>query len=176
MKYSMSSLETDEKVAEVERNGNDVSVKLSMEKEVSVLKNVRVQTGAKKFEVEHDVGTTNVRVVFPYATGAKKGQISIATSLGSMNFIVSRGAVDESAGGANATHKTLKSSMPGKVLKVICKVGDRVEAGQTLLVIEAMKMENEIKSPISGVIEKIAAVEGNKVETGEMLLLIGKGE
>ncbi len=62
--------------------------------------------------------------------------------------------------------------MPGKVVRVLIKAGDRVEAGQGLLVVEAMKMQNEIRSPKSGIVEKILAKEGQPVNAGEILCVV----
>jgi len=59
--------------------------------------------------------------------------------------------------------------MPGKVVRTLVKAGDRVEAGQGLFVVEAMKMQNEIRSPKSGAIERILAREGQAVNAGEVL-------
>ena len=59
--------------------------------------------------------------------------------------------------------------MPGKVVRLLVKAGDTVEAGQGLLVIEAMKMQNEIRSPKSGVVERLLAQEGQPVNAGEIL-------
>jgi biotin carboxyl carrier protein len=59
--------------------------------------------------------------------------------------------------------------MPGKVIRLLVKAGDAVEAGQGLLVIEAMKMQNEIRSPKSGVVERLLAEEGQAVNAGEVL-------
>jgi biotin carboxyl carrier protein len=59
--------------------------------------------------------------------------------------------------------------MPGKVVRLLVKTGDTVEAGQGLLVIEAMKMQNEIRSPKSGVVERLLAQEGQAVNAGEIL-------
>jgi len=59
--------------------------------------------------------------------------------------------------------------MPGKVVRLLVKAGDTVEAGQGLLVIEAMKMQNEIHSPKSGVVERLLAQEGQPVNAGEIL-------
>ena len=62
--------------------------------------------------------------------------------------------------------------MPGKVIRIFVKAGDRVEAGQGLLVIEAMKMQNEICSPKSGVVKRVLAQEGQPVNAGEILAWI----
>ena len=59
--------------------------------------------------------------------------------------------------------------MPGKVVRVIAKVGDSVEAGQGLLVVEAMKMQNEIRSPKSGIVGRLLVKEGQNVNAGEVL-------
>jgi biotin carboxyl carrier protein len=59
--------------------------------------------------------------------------------------------------------------MPGKVVRLLVKAGDTVEAGQGLLVVEAMKMQNEIRSPKSGVVERLLVQEGQPVTTGEVL-------
>lgn len=62
--------------------------------------------------------------------------------------------------------------MPGKVVRLLVKEGDMVEAGQGLLVVEAMKMQNEIRSPKSGKIEKFFVTEGQAVNAGEALLWV----
>jgi biotin carboxyl carrier protein len=65
----------------------------------------------------------------------------------------------------------VKSQMPGKIVRVLVKAGDTVTRGQSLLVMEAMKMENEIKSPQDGVIKEVKVNEAQAVETGAELLL-----
>ena len=62
--------------------------------------------------------------------------------------------------------------MPGKVIRVLAQVGEKVEAGQGLLVVEAMKMQNEIRSPKTGIVERIFAQEGQPVNAGEVLVWI----
>jgi biotin carboxyl carrier protein len=62
--------------------------------------------------------------------------------------------------------------MPGKVVRLLVKAGDHVEAGQGLLVVEAMKMQNEIRSPKSGTVERVLAREGQPVNAGETLAWI----
>jgi len=68
---------------------------------------------------------------------------------------------------------TLSAPMPGKVVRVLVGAGDAVEAGQGLLVVEAMKMQNEIKSPRSGQVVSIMVREGATVAAGEPLATIG---
>jgi biotin carboxyl carrier protein len=59
--------------------------------------------------------------------------------------------------------------MPGKVVRLLVSVGDTVEAGQGLLVVEAMKMQNELRSPKSGKVERLLVKEGQNVNAGEVL-------
>ena len=72
------------------------------------------------------------------------------------------------AGGAE-----VKAPMPGTILSVNVNVGDTVKAGQTLVVLEAMKMENEIVSPADGKVLSVAAQKGSAVDSGATLVVIG---
>jgi len=63
----------------------------------------------------------------------------------------------------------ITAPMPGKVVRVLANAGDKVEAGQGILVVEAMKMQNEIRSPKSGRVEKILVSEGQAVNSGDVL-------
>ena len=65
----------------------------------------------------------------------------------------------------------LIAPMPGKIVRVLATVGQQVSAGEGLLVIEAMKMQNEIRSPKSGMVEKLAR-EGQTVNAGEILAVV----
>jgi biotin carboxyl carrier protein len=62
--------------------------------------------------------------------------------------------------------------MPGKVVAVLVNEGDRVEKGQGLVIVEAMKMENEVRSPINGEIKEIRTKAGETVEAGKILLVV----
>jgi biotin carboxyl carrier protein len=62
--------------------------------------------------------------------------------------------------------------MPGRVVRVLAAEGAGVEAGQGLVVVEAMKMENELCSPRTGRVEQVAVREGQAVEAGALLVVI----
>jgi len=62
--------------------------------------------------------------------------------------------------------------MPGKVIRVLVQSGERVEAGQGLLVVEAMKMQNEIRSSKTGTVERLLVKEGQPVNAGDVLALV----
>jgi biotin carboxyl carrier protein len=66
----------------------------------------------------------------------------------------------------------IDAPMPGKVTRVLVKQGDEVAEGQGLVVVEAMKMENELKSPKAGKVSELHAVEGQAVESGAKLVVV----
>jgi biotin carboxyl carrier protein len=68
--------------------------------------------------------------------------------------------------------KKLLAPMPGKVVRVLIREEQAAEAGQCILVVEAMKMQNEIKSPKNGTVRKIVAAEGTNVNTGDVLAIV----
>ncbi|RKH00867.1 biotin/lipoyl-binding protein [Corallococcus praedator] len=77
------------------------------------------------------------------------------------------------AGGFSVEGKqTILAPMPGKVVKVLVKVGDEVTEGQGLVVVEAMKMENELKSPKAGKVTEVFAREGTAVENNAKLVVV----
>jgi biotin carboxyl carrier protein len=66
----------------------------------------------------------------------------------------------------------LIASMPGKVVRVLAREGDSVVSGQGIVVVEAMKMQNEIRSPRAGMLKKLLVHEGMKVNAGEVLGIV----
>ncbi len=76
------------------------------------------------------------------------------------------------AGAALASGEVVKSPMPGNILKINVVQGQKVEEGDVLLVLEAMKMENEIVATKSGTVAQIVAAKGAVVETGAPLVVI----
>jgi biotin carboxyl carrier protein len=78
-----------------------------------------------------------------------------------------RGAAIEAEGS-----QRVMAPMPGKVVRVLVKAGEAVEAGKGILVVEAMKMQNEVRSPKSGKIERLLVSEGQAVSAGEVLAIV----
>lgn len=81
-------------------------------------------------------------------------------------------AASVSAAPALAAGEVVKSPMPGNILKINVTVGQKVNEGETLLVLEAMKMENEIAAPKAGTVAQIIVSNGAVVETGAPLVVI----
>ncbi|MBM3775607.1 MAG: biotin/lipoyl-binding protein [Acidobacteria bacterium] len=67
---------------------------------------------------------------------------------------------------------TVAAAMPGKVVRLLVAAGDRVEAGQGIVVVEAMKMQNEMKAPRAGRVAALPVAEGSAVAAGEILATI----
>jgi biotin carboxyl carrier protein len=76
------------------------------------------------------------------------------------------------AGGDDSARGELHAPMPGLVVEVLAEVGQEVEAGRPLVVVEAMKMQNAFTAPVSGRIQSIHVKPGMPVESGQLLLLV----
>ena len=74
------------------------------------------------------------------------------------------------SGEGTAGVQRIRADMPGKVIRVLVRPGDRVEYDQPLLVLEAMKMQNEIRAPKGGTVQELAVSEGKAVNSGELLV------
>ena len=81
-----------------------------------------------------------------------------------------RAAAQARKSGASGSEKTVKSPMPGRVVKLLVAKGDEVAVGQGLLVLEAMKMENEVRAKTAGTIAEIHVKAGATVEGGAKLV------
>ena len=71
-----------------------------------------------------------------------------------------------------ATGKTITAKVPGKIIKVLVKPGDQVNANQTVLTMESMKMEIEVKSPVAGRVADVRVKPGEFVNTGDVLIVL----
>jgi biotin carboxyl carrier protein len=77
-------------------------------------------------------------------------------------------------GGGEDKSPKLKAPMPGLVVKIECEIGQNIKKGDTLVIIEAMKMENSLASPSSGIIKAIRCTPETPVEKGDILIEIEK--
>ena len=68
--------------------------------------------------------------------------------------------------------EAVNAPMPGNIVKINVKAGDAVKAGDVLVVLEAMKMENEIMAPRDGTVAQVVTQKGAKVETGSPLVVL----
>ncbi len=78
----------------------------------------------------------------------------------------------QKSGGDEKGPKKILAPMPGRVVRLLVAENSEVEAGQGIVVVEAMKMQNEIKSPKKGVVKKISATPGAAVNPGDVLAIV----
>ena len=76
------------------------------------------------------------------------------------------------SGGGRKRSGTVSASMPGKVVTVEVRIGDSVNEGETILILEAMKMQNEVAAPISGTVTEVHCEDGMNVEANVPLVVI----
>ena len=79
---------------------------------------------------------------------------------------------DASARGDASGKAEIRTAMPGKVVRVIVAEGDTVHKGDSVIVVEAMKMQNEMKAPKDGVVSEVRTSEGSTVAAGDILVVI----
>ena len=120
-----------------------------------------------------DAGYASTRVSI--APGAAAGE-----TLGGLDGRVAAVAVNARRTGRGAAdsgdglhgEQRIAAPMPGRVVRVLVAAGDAVEARQPVVVVEAMKMENELRSPKTGRVKEVAVAPGTSVEAGRVLVVI----
>ena len=115
--------------------------------------NVNVNGTVYSVEVEEVGGTVAAAPVAPAAPAAAPAAAPVAAA-------------------APAGSITVEAPMPGKVLSVNVKAGDKVEAGDVLLILEAMKMQNEIMAPEDGTVSDVRVSAGDTVATGDVMVVL----
>ena len=123
----------------------------------------KVTVDGEEFEVdvERDGETWKVRV------GGR--EFSIQVDEGVSNEVTRRST---GRGKRRNRSGTISSSIPGKVVSLHAAVGDRVKEGEVLLILEAMKMQNEIQAPIQGTVSEVNCESGDSVEANAPLVII----
>ena len=153
---------------------------------VSVIRNEGGRYGLRVGDRELELDLDRRRAHFPsllvgHASSepgiARTGEGRYDVSLGGRAFSVSLSdalpvGAAEGRGTRAAGPERVTAPMPGKIVKLLVEVGQAVQAGQGLMVMEAMKMENELRAPRAGTLEQIGVREGEAVETGALLALL----
>ncbi len=153
---------------------------------------VEVARQGPRYRVTLDGAATEVdlrpmgRRLYSLLLGADSYEVDVLAEGGRLSLIVSgeayqvevadererrlRGAVGRAE--ARAGRREVSAPMPGKVVAVLVRVGEEVVAGQGVVVIEAMKMENELKAAAPGRVAEVRAVAGKAVNGGEVLVVL----
>ncbi len=135
-------------------------------------------------EIDVDAELT-ARDILSVLVGGKAYEIKRERSLqGELHMVIgsARYAVDvrdprslrtrRAIAGTEAGPQKVKAPMPGKIVRILVAEKDEVKAGQGIIVMEAMKMQNEMKSPKDGKVQKILTAEGSAVNAGDTLAII----
>jgi biotin carboxyl carrier protein len=105
---------------------------------------------------------------------------SVTVDIEGQHFVLDTGSRDDdsavAAGAGGGGGGTIKAPMPGNVVKVMVAEGDQVTAGQSIVVVEAMKMENEVRSGVDGIVRKVNVAAGDSVGTSEVMVEIEPAE
>ena len=123
----------------------------------------RVTVDGEEFEVEVEREADAWRVV----VGGKEYSSQVD---GGAHSETGRGSAGRSRGRKRSG--TISSPIPGKVVTMHVAVGDQVEEGEVLLILEAMKMQNEIQAPIQGTVSEVNCESGDSVEANVPLVII----
>jgi biotin carboxyl carrier protein len=121
---------------------------------------ISMLVGNQSYEVKRDLSSTELQVIVD--------EERFTADVRDPRSLKARRA----KAGASEGPKKITAPMPGKVVRIISPEGTAVEAGQGVIVIEAMKMQNELKSPKKGVVKKIMAAEGATVNAGDALAVV----
>ncbi len=126
----------------------------------------KVTLNNRVYEVEVEAG--EAMLVDEYEALAPAAPAPVAAAAP----VVAAAAPAAPAAAALAAGEAVKSPMPGNILKINVSQGQKVNEGDVLLILEAMKMENEVTATKSGTVAQIAATKGQVVETGTPLVVI----
>jgi biotin carboxyl carrier protein len=121
---------------------------------------ISMLVGNQSYEVKRDLSSTELQVIV--------GEERFTADVRDPRSLKARRA----QAGASEGPKKITAPMPGKVVRIIAQAGSEVEAGDGVIVIEAMKMQNELKAPKAGKVTKIAVAEGTTVNPGETLAIV----
>jgi len=104
---------------------------------------------------------------------ARSGAGAVTVVVEGETFRFASAATRSAAGaGASGGHTEVRAPMPGRVVRLLREEGDRVRTGEGVLVLEAMKMQNEIRTPVDGVVATMRAAPGASLGGGEVLFAV----
>jgi biotin carboxyl carrier protein len=107
-----------------------------------------------------------------FSEGLGPNEVTVYTHSGTLQAVVNGRRSHRGAMAAAAGDQRIVAPMPGKVLRVLVAPGDEVKPRQPIVVVEAMKMENELSSPRGGRVKDVVVGEGVSVEAGRLLVVV----
>ena len=156
---------------DVSGNGSDVGYTLRGAHSASGSASI-VQTMPGVFSVLLESRSFRVHLAPAVAQNGSALEVWAGTTKHVISIADPRDRGPKRSGSSDAGPVELRAQMPGKVVALLTKVGAEVHAGQGLIVVEAMKMQNEMKSPKNGVVVKTHVAEGATVAAGDPLITV----
>ena len=134
------------------------------------MKKFNVTVNGKSYVVEvEEVGVANVAA--PAARAAAPATVAAPKAAPAPAAVPA--AAPKAAAPVPAGAGTITAPMSGNIFKLLVNVGDTVKNGQAVVILEAMKMENEIFAPCDGTVKEVRVAQGATVQPGDVLLVIG---
>jgi biotin carboxyl carrier protein len=157
-------------------DGERIEIELSRSKPTTI----EAQVGGRQYRIEAKMvepgvywfnwNNRSVEIsVVPHGEGYV---VSLEGRSADIEIVNARSALRKATQHGHAGAIDLRAPMPGKIVKVLVSEGAVVQANQGIVVMEAMKMQNEIKAPKNGVVKKVAVKEGAPVNAGDLLAVV----
>ncbi len=159
---------------EVNHNGHPFRVELNQENGslTAQVQDQSIQAKVRQPEPGYFIFQIDERVYHIRVANREDGKIEVFLD-GKVSVIQVLDRFRREGSAATATGpQPIASPMPGRVVRLLTQVGDTVEAGQGVVVVEAMKMQNEMAAPRSGTVSEIHVSEGQTVKAGEILAVV----
>jgi biotin carboxyl carrier protein len=157
--------------AELNNKKHEIEIKRDGEKVFAKVDGREYELEASEIEPNVYLFKYNNRIFQTYV--APSGMVNLGNHQFEISITDPKRLRGSNAAGANAEGiSEIKTAMPGKLVRILTEVGAEIKQGDSVLVVEAMKMQNEMKAPKDGVIKEIRFAEGATVNAGDVLAII----
>jgi biotin carboxyl carrier protein len=157
-----AELNSEKHEIEIKRDGEKVSAKVD-DREYE-LEASEIEPNVYLFKYSNQIFQTYV---------APNGMVNLGNHQFEISITDPKRLRGSNATGANTEGTSeIKTAMPGKLVRILTEVGAEIKQGDSVLVVEAMKMQNEMKAPKDGVVKEIRFAEGATVNAGDVLAII----
>lgn len=165
------------------RSGKKYQVEI--DKRSDILKEINVQVGKKKYrlsikEVSPDGRIKSIEInnkILPVNVERRANGFPSVVQVNGVNYDVDIDKVESTRYRPKSTNRNISgdvfSNLPGQIMTILVKEGDSVKKGQPLLILESMKMENEMLSPKNGVVRKIHVTQNQVIMKNHLMIEVG---
>jgi biotin carboxyl carrier protein len=164
-------------IAEINNEKRQIALRKEGEKIFAEIEGRELELEAQEVEPNVFLLKRDNRIFQVYVSPGQSVDAPLSATVGNDSFEIKifdpkrlRGA--GGAGGAGEGLAEIKTAMPGKVVRVLVEAGAEINQGDGVVIVEAMKMQNEMKSPKTGIVKEIRVAKGATVNAGEILAVI----